>query len=386
MGDRIRVTVVAKAARENLQLRYRDRLTGHEETRSSETKNRREAERAAVKWEEEIRSKAGTPQDIGWADFIDRYTKQHLDSLAENSEKRALLTLDKFTDLISPLLLSDVTAWHISRFQSLRRDAGTAETTIGTDMRNLRGALQWACDVDLLKVVPKFPRTKRAKTGRRAKVMKGRPITEEEFQTMLKVAPEIVGEENASAWRFYLTGLWLGGLRLTESLELFWDRDDRLSIDFSMEHPVFKIAGEFEKGKTDRYLPMAPQFAEFLEAVPKSERVGRVFKLPRERNRGERISHWHVSEIVSSIGEKAGIVVDRKTGKFASAHDLRRSFGQRWALLVLPQILQSMMRHESIETTLRYYSQIDTQAVTAILWSVYLESKKKRGNKKGNGR
>ena len=45
---------------------------------------------------------------------------------------------------------------------------------------------------------------------------------------------------------------------------------------------------------------------------------------------------------------------DPRTGrvKYASTHDLRRSFGERWADRVMSQTL---MQHESIETTLKFY-------------------------------
>jgi integrase len=42
--------------------------------------------------------------------------------------------------------------------------------------------------------------------------------------------------------------------------------------------------------------------------------------------------------------------------KYALAHDLRRSFGERWAHLILPKELMEVMRHRPIETTLRYYT------------------------------
>lgn len=54
--------------------------------------------------------------------------------------------------------------------------------------------------------------------------------------------------------------------------------------------------------------------------------------------------------------------------KFASAHDLRRSFGHRWALRVQPIVLQQLMRHESIETTMTYYVTQDAEAVADVLW------------------
>ena len=57
--------------------------------------------------------------------------------------------------------------------------------------------------------------------------MKGRPITGEEFDRMLAKVPEVVGDAAAESWRHYLRGLWWSGLRLAESLELFWERSNR---------------------------------------------------------------------------------------------------------------------------------------------------------------
>ena len=57
-------------------------------------------------------------------------------------------------------------------------------------------------------------------------------------------------------------------------------------------------------------------------------------------------------KMVSLIGELAGVKVytHPKTGKvkFASAHDLRRSFGTRWSKVVSASELQDMMCHATI--------------------------------------
>lgn len=62
------------------------------------------------------------------------------------------------------------------------------------------------------------------------------------------------------------------------------------------------------------------------------------------------------------------MVVDKRTKKYASAHDLRRSFGCRWSRRVIPPLLQELMRHESIETTMQYYVGADAQRTAAELW------------------
>lgn len=60
--------------------------------------------------------------------------------------------------------------------------------------------------------------------------------------------------------------------------------------------------------------------------------------------------------------------MNKTEGKFASAHDLRRCFGSRWARRIKPATLQLLMRHRSIETTLKYYVGLDADDVADELW------------------
>ena len=79
--------------------------------------------------------------------------------------------------------------------------------------------------------------------------------------------------------------------------------------------------------------------------------------------------------MVALIGELARVVVhtDPRTGKvkYASAHDLRRSFGNRWAKRVMPAVLQRLMRHESIETTMGYYVDLDADELAEDLYRAH---------------
>lgn len=77
------------------------------------------------------------------------------------------------------------------------------------------------------------------------------------------------------------------------------------------------------------------------------------------------------SRVISEIGEKAGVVVNKADGKFASAHDLRRAFGTRWADKVKPATLQRLMRQQAIETTMKYYVAQEADDLAAELWSQY---------------
>ena len=207
--------------------------------------------------------------------------------------------------------------------------------------------------------------------------MKGRPIAGEEFDRMLARVESVVGKDAADSWKHFLRGLWLSGLRLGESLNLWWDRDDRLSVDLSGRYPMLRIKAEAEKGFKDRLLAIAPEFAEFLLATPEVDRVGPVFNpLPRRKTKG-RPSEWWVSQVVSRIGEKAGVKVNTDTAgnvKYAGAHDLRRSFGERWASRVMPQVLMELMRHESIDTTMKFYVGRNAQSTAGVLWEAHRQA------------
>ncbi len=145
------------------------------------------------------------------------------------------------------------------------------------------------------------------------------------------------------------------------------------------------VPAALEKGNQDRLLPIAPEFAEMLLATPREERSGRVFKLVARKVHGERMTDDRVIRVISAIGEAAGVVVDKSRGKFASAHDLRRSFGERWAARIMPQQLMELMRHEAIDTTLRYYVGRNAQSTAAVLWQAHADSGNKVGNEAKTG-
>jgi len=401
--DEIKVSVVEFSDRKCYQMQYRCPLTGKKKTKATEVerdgskKSRRDAERAAGDLEKQLR--AGVYQDVSkitWPDFRARYENEVLTSLAENTDAKVQGVFNSIESILSPARLRDLTADRLSHYQAKLRENGLAESTIASMLAHLRAAMSWAVKMGMLPKAPTIERPKRAKGG---KLMKGRPITTEEFERMLaKVADVVTAELGDDAedddiaardqmiadWTFYLKGLWASGLRLSESLALDWQRPDRLRVDMDGKRPMLQIPAALEKGNQDRLLAMAPEFAEMLLEVPVEDRRGPVFQL--RTRRGQRPSEWWVSRVVAKIGEKAGVKVDERTKggklvvKFASAHDLRRSFGSRWAPRVMPQVLMELMRHESIETTLRFYVGQDAQRTADVLWAAHEKASNKSGN------
>ncbi|MGA2035746.1 MAG: site-specific integrase [Thermoguttaceae bacterium] len=154
------------------------------------------------------------------------------------------------------------------------------------------------------------------------------------------------------------------------SLELYWNRPDRLCIDLTGRRPRLSIPAELEKGNRDRLLPITPDFAEFLLTTDPAARRGPVFRplMPS----GNRANADRAGRMISLLGELAGVKVHAhaKTGKvkYASAHDLRRSFGTRWARRVPTAVLMRLMRHESIQTTNAYYVDLNADEIAEDLY------------------
>jgi len=133
-------------------------------------------------------------------------------------------------------------------------------------------------------------------------------------------------------------------------------------------------------------LPLAPEFAEMLLQTPEAKRKGRVFNpLPiTNHHQKDGICSKRISDIISKIGAAAGVKVSTSQAgrvKFASAHDLRRSFGERWAARIMPKDLMVLMRHESIDTTMRFYVGENASNTADALWNAYATA---GGNTSGN--
>lgn len=397
----ITVTLLRLRGRECFYMQYRHPETGRKVQRTTGKTVRRDAEREAGKWEKELLE--GRDNRLGrmpWAEFRERYENEVATGLAASTAGKIAATFAKVEEHIHPAKLGSVTADAMQRLQTGLRTQGLSESTIKSHLAHLRAALAWGVNVGLLAGVPNVPKTQRAKATR---VMKGRPITGEEFDRMLAKVEAALCEANeperrggykrwteaareaiqqrrqeqaaatAPSWAHLLRGLWWGGLRITEALELHWTDESRLRIDLSCRYPMLRIPAEQEKGHKDRLLPLAPEFAKFLLDTPPGARHGFVFnpRPLRADKQGTRLGSQQVQRVIGIIGRLANVKVSEKPGgkvKWASAHDLRRSFGDRWAARVMPQVLMELMRHESIETTLRYYVGRNAQQTASVLY------------------
>ena len=97
-------------------------------------------------------------------------------------------------------------------------------------------------------------------------VMKGRPVTGEEFERMLEATPLIVGKQSAASWQFSLRVLWESGFRIGDLMDFCWD-------DTRHIHPKWP-------NRTGHHPTIV---------VPSSQKNGRVQEIPMLRSEERRV-------------------------------------------------------------------------------------------------
>jgi integrase len=290
--------------------------------------------------------------NMRWNDFRDDYSRLKLvtlrDGVASSTENR----IDVCERIVKPRTLADMA--RTDRLETLKVEllAGVESQsdfrsphTVNSYLRALVAALNWAHKQGWL------PKRVPVQDVAADDPDKGRPLVGEEFERMLAACDKVCGQA-ADSWRYLLRGMWESGLRVSEAMNLSFDIDGTIQVVRERRGVVLVIPGRKQKNRRHQVIPTIRAFTELLNEHP--TQTGWVFT-PSRRNRDKRMAISQVKRVISDIGERAAVIVNQG-GKFASAHDLRRSFGQRLANSgVYPRDLQKIMRHASITTTETYY-------------------------------
>lgn len=356
MDTKPQVAVSWYADRAAFVLLYRDPATGLRKSRATGTANRIKARHLAKKWAAEIvAAQVAEKGPTAWADFIERYSREHLADLSDNGRRMAESCLRSFERTIKPKTVGEVNASAFSQYAAILRDQGLRADTVAKNLRTVRGALAWAASAGLRGPAPQTPRFPRS---RPRTAPKSRPLTEDDIRRIVSSLGEIAGEGRASDWQFLAEGLAVSGLSLSDALRLRWTAGPDPWVDTSQPgRPAIRYPAE-EPGDA----PIAPQFLEFLDRVPPSGRVGYVFN--PSGITGKRLrSLFEVSRVLSAAGKAAGVVVREKPEKFASASDLRETFAWTWAKHIPPPSLQRLMHLRRIESVLGFYPDPDDDLI-----------------------
>ncbi len=324
---RITVWVQRFKDRRNLMLQWIDPDSGVRRSKSARTADPSVAEKAKADLEYELNhGLSHEPNKMPWKRFREIYEDEKLSGNRVTTRKKAGYVFDSFEDLARPKTLGMVTERLISQYVTRLRADGMRPATICGHLAYLKAALGWAAGQKLIHAVP---RIEMPKVPKRRNICK---ITPEEFPHLLDKAPDVL-------WHAYIATAWYSGMRRNEMLELTWDSNEAPHLDFRSRRIVIPAA--YNKSDDDQWVPLHPELAEILQALPRE--AGHIFPFrgdPRQ-----------VSKKFARIARAAGLKI--------TLHDLRRSFGSRYASVVPAPVLQRLMRHADIKTTMEFYTNVD---------------------------
>jgi len=355
-----RWTLIRRTGATIYQLRY-TMSDGTIRERSTKESSKRNATKVAMQILK-VANELGEREIYGWIEFCERYEIEHLGNRPRKSVQAFQTASHRLSHLVPSVnFVSDITAKVLVTFATRLRAENKSEATIQAYRDHIMASLRWAVDMDLIAKRPTAPRLSRVPSG-----SKGRALTDPEFELLIAALPEAVGEDYADQWAWNLRGAWLSGLRLGEFCNIYWEPqfDSHYIVGIDTARPKMHISAAAEKAYRDRELPLTPDFVSFLRGVDPALRSGRVFRFPLAS--GETRNTHTIGRRISKAGEISGVRVSRT--KYCSCHDLRRSFGSRWATKVQPFVLKTLMRHSSITTTERYYVSIRSDSVADALY------------------
>ncbi len=212
---------------------------------------------------------------------------------------------------------------------------GAGASTVNGRLRTIRAFVAWCVQRGRLERDPLRVLRARNEIIDRRRIR--RALTQRETDALLAVARDAEARGYPRRWLFY--GLALhAGLRRGDLSRLTWGAID-------IDTRTLTIRGGKARHRVDR-IPLAPVLVDELRRVRPSHVLPSARVWPQVVSNSTRIRDF----------DKAGIVYETEQG-IADLHSLRVTFGTRLALEpgITPAVHQRLMRHASIEMTMRYY-------------------------------
>lgn len=346
---RITVWVQRFKDRDSLMLQWNDPHTGKRKSKSAETNLPAVAEMKRTELEYELNHGLHKEASrMSWETFRELYEAEYVAGLRSSTRSGYEDTLDQFEALCNLTSLRAINERTVSGFATALRNMptrgrdGQKASTIHLRLSLLKTTLRWAVDQGLLPKCPKFPRID-------VPEKLPQPVPAESFERIFQKA-----ENDPEMQAFLLCG-WLAGLRLAEAYDLEWEEtEDAPYVDLARNRIVLPAA--IVKGKSDQWVPLDPVLREALVSLPRHGK--KVFRFISQRTKRP-VHVSAMSDRVIRLAQKAGVRL--------TMHTLRKGFGCRYAGKVPAQVLQKLMRHRRIKTTMDYYVNVDAAVVEAVL-------------------
>jgi integrase len=285
-----------------------------------------------------------------WTEFRDRYTREILTGMAVRTSESVIDSLDTFERIVGPKLVSAITTSTIDGFIAKRRNepgkkegAKIAPASVNKDLRHVKAALAVAAEWNLIPALPKFRMEKEP-----GKLV--RYVTGEHFTAMYQACPlakmpdGIPTMTAADWWRGLLIFGYMTGWRIGDMLAL---RREDVNLD---DGTALSLA-KHNKGKRDELIKLHPVVVDHLRKMPGFDL--RMFPW----NYNLRTLYVQFARLQEAAGIHLSCQGDHEHTRYCHVygfHDLRRSFATMNADKLGTLALQTLMRHKSLSTTMKY--------------------------------
>ena len=311
-----------------------------------------------------------------FSEYRQLYEREKLGHLAPRTQDEIIRVLDEFQRMAVAPQIENIEAKHVARYINwqfgLTGKKARTPATIHKHLRKLLAAINWACSQGIRdeRLIYKDDRLKLKVIQDEHEENRGRPLTEPEFGRLLDAAA-IVRPNDYSVWARFLGAARWCDLRPSEALRLSWEPESPVRMMMLGDRPHIRFATRrSQKNKRVKNHPVHQQFWDVVKISDKGEEApqnGFVFPLLGSDEPHIQRCDRGVYGIVDAIAYRAGIVVNTTTGKHATLYDIgRRTFvntliGQG----VKPYDLMRLVRHESIDTTMKHYAHVDMQELAS---------------------
>ncbi|MEL6108276.1 MAG: site-specific integrase [Planctomycetota bacterium] len=354
-------------------MRYRDEQGRTRQAGTCKSTRRRDAERETAEREAELNSPESTKSkryDITLTEIHERYKTARLKHRSADYAYQLQAGLKRMRAVAVDRGIEDISARHIdTEFLAATIELLCDEVELATAKSyrtSLRAFFRWAAGLELVRDINWSVTAVEGivKSG-------GRPITDDEFKTLIKTVPKFVGKDRAAEFQNLLRCCFLSGMRLSEALQFSATRKDCHHVDIGYgASPRIRFVAK-QKNRRDQTVVMLPEFEKFIKSVRPHD-DGFYFR-PLNKHGKPYPSAKAVGRTIADIGRKSGIVVktdeDGEPKKFVSAHDTRRACAYRLVSRGYKVFtVQHLMRHADPKTTQQFYSGDMADMVAGEIW------------------
>lgn len=369
----IRVRVV-KTSRDGYVLKWRDSAGERQRKARGGTQRARETERR--KLEEELNDRAS---EMSLGEFWSEYKTDHLSGLSSSFNATSRTMHTRLCDSMKRLRLQQVCSLVSKRavlaVEAAMRKTDVEPATIKSNMATLWTMIRWGQDRDL---IPDFrrPRKRKGKSDKQAANVsksKGRSLLPDEVRRMRLAIPiSISRTERPTEFTDAMVAMLLMGLRLSECHQFSWKPKTGCHYPIALHTSEAAIQfADTQKSGVDCVVPLTDKAVRWLRRIKRRSRSNWPFRTVGQK--GEHKTWDRLGRSLSEAGKRSGIVVKvwEKPGgqriKYASAHDLRRTFATNLQTnLSIPE-RQRMTRHADPLTLLDNYWDAPTPVLMAKL-------------------